>query len=217
MARPRSAEGRDTRQAILDAALDCFAERGYFGTSTREIARAVGVRESALYHHFDSKQAIFDALISQMGPGRVSQLVQLDVDQLVETLGARAMLRRMLDLILATFAIPSEQKLFRVILQEGGRMARQGVVNPLAAIGQVRQGLATLFARLVARKAIRKVDPATAAAMFMGPLMLLRILHLAHQPDFRALHADVDRIFDQLWESIKPLEAPARRRRKATS
>ena len=217
MARPAKAEGRDTRQAILDASLDLFAERGFHGTSMREIARAVGVRESALYHHFDSKQAIFQALLAQMGPGRVTQLLQLDVDQLVAAVGARGMLRRLLDLILATFAIPAEQKLFRVMLQEGARLAQQDGLQPLQALARVRAALARILQRLVELKAIRRVDPATTAALFMGPLMLLRVLHLAQRTDFKAFHTDLDALFDQLWESIKPLPAPTRARKAATS
>ncbi len=63
MGRPLRTEGRQTRQAILDAALKLFAENGYYGTSLRDIATAVGVRESALYHYFPGKEARFEALI----------------------------------------------------------------------------------------------------------------------------------------------------------
>ena len=64
MARPKNADGQRTRQAILDAALDLFAEKGFFGTSLRDVAGAVGVRESALYNYFPGKDALFDALLT---------------------------------------------------------------------------------------------------------------------------------------------------------
>jgi AcrR family transcriptional regulator len=61
-ARGRS-EGLPTRERILLEASNLFARRGYHGTSTREIARAVGVRQPSLFHHFPSKDAILQTLI----------------------------------------------------------------------------------------------------------------------------------------------------------
>ena len=52
-----------TRERILTAASRLFAERGYDGTSTRQIADAVGIRQPSLFHHFASKQAIMEALL----------------------------------------------------------------------------------------------------------------------------------------------------------
>ena len=52
-----------TRERILTEASRLFAERGYDGTSTRQIADAVGIRQPSLFHHFASKQAIMEALL----------------------------------------------------------------------------------------------------------------------------------------------------------
>lgn len=50
---------------ILDAALDCFAERGYEGTTIRHIAEAAGVTEGAIYRHYPTKEAVAQSLFSQ--------------------------------------------------------------------------------------------------------------------------------------------------------
>ena len=53
----------NTRQEILDAALELFSVQGYEATSISQLASAVGIRKASLYSHFESKQAILDALI----------------------------------------------------------------------------------------------------------------------------------------------------------
>ncbi len=53
----------DTRERILDVALELFTEQGYESTSLREITERVGVTKPALYYYFESKEAIFLALI----------------------------------------------------------------------------------------------------------------------------------------------------------
>lgn len=54
-----------TRERLLDAALARFSREGWGGTSIRDLARDVGIRESSVYKHFASKQAIFDALLER--------------------------------------------------------------------------------------------------------------------------------------------------------
>jgi AcrR family transcriptional regulator len=60
MARRLTAEER--RAAILEAAAPLFAERGFHGIRTAELARAAGVSEALLYKHFPSKEELYAAL-----------------------------------------------------------------------------------------------------------------------------------------------------------
>jgi AcrR family transcriptional regulator len=63
MARPKSATHDLKRDAILDIAAKCFAERSYPAATMNEIATACGTSKARLYHYYDSKDAIlFDLL-----------------------------------------------------------------------------------------------------------------------------------------------------------
>lgn len=53
----------NTKQEILDAALELFSVQGYEATSISQLAEAVGIRKASLYSHFENKQAILDALL----------------------------------------------------------------------------------------------------------------------------------------------------------
>lgn len=52
-----------TRSALLDAATELFAARGYPGTSLEDVASAARVTRGAVYHHFAGKQALFEAVL----------------------------------------------------------------------------------------------------------------------------------------------------------
>jgi AcrR family transcriptional regulator len=57
-----STEPKNTKERILDVALDLFTEKGFDKTSLREIAEQLGVTKAALYYHFASKEDILMAL-----------------------------------------------------------------------------------------------------------------------------------------------------------
>ena len=53
----------ERRQAIIEAAAGLFAEKGFRGVTTRELAQAVGVSEPVLYQHFQTKRDIYEAIV----------------------------------------------------------------------------------------------------------------------------------------------------------
>jgi TetR/AcrR family transcriptional regulator, regulator of cefoperazone and chloramphenicol sensitivity len=55
------ARGEETRQRIINAALQLFGERGYDGSSTRDIAAAAGVNAPALQYYFENKEGLYKA------------------------------------------------------------------------------------------------------------------------------------------------------------
>ena len=56
----------DTKERILDAALEMFSRNGYAGTNIRELSASLGLVKSGVYKHFESKEAIWNALLDKM-------------------------------------------------------------------------------------------------------------------------------------------------------
>lgn len=57
---------KDTKERILETALELFSRNGYAGTNVRELTAALGLVKSSMYKHFESKAAIWNALLDQM-------------------------------------------------------------------------------------------------------------------------------------------------------
>jgi AcrR family transcriptional regulator len=64
--RTQGERSESTRGALIEAARRLFATRGYAGVGTEEIVRAAGVTRGALYHHFDGKRELFEAVYEQL-------------------------------------------------------------------------------------------------------------------------------------------------------
>jgi AcrR family transcriptional regulator len=66
MAKRTAEDAAKTRTRILAEAQSLFAEQGYAGTSAREISAAAGVTVGAMFHHFDSKLALFQQVFEDL-------------------------------------------------------------------------------------------------------------------------------------------------------
>jgi AcrR family transcriptional regulator len=60
------------QRELLQIAADLFADRGYVATTVRDIADEAGILSGSLYHHFDSKESMIDAILSGFIDGTLS-------------------------------------------------------------------------------------------------------------------------------------------------
>lgn len=70
---------QNTKEKILLLALKLFSTKGFEGTSVRDIAREVGIRESSIYKHYKNKQAIFDSILAYMDSYYSEKMRTLDM------------------------------------------------------------------------------------------------------------------------------------------
>ena len=75
----------ERRQELMVAAQQLFYTKGYENTSVNDIIKAVGVSKGAFYHHFDSKTAVLEAIVTQIAEQVVANMQAIIAD---ETLSA---------------------------------------------------------------------------------------------------------------------------------
>lgn len=180
MGRPAKAEGRQTRVAILDAALELFAEKGYFGASLRDIAVRVGVRESALYNYFASKEALFIGLLESARENRTEQLAAYMAEPATDV---RSALERLTGLVLDYFSGHKQQLLFRVLQSDGMRLAKAGRLDVLERMTNGSASLREPMQRLIETRQLKAADPDALVVAFCGPLMMWRYCHALNPHD----------------------------------
>jgi len=179
----------DTKQRIIDEALTLFAIHGYNHVSVKQIAEAVGIRDSSIYKHFSSKQEIFDTIIetvsSQTGimykkikmPDRNNlspEYADMIIDQL-EQLCFEIFICYLQDKIISKF------RKMLTIEQYGNSQAWQlyhkiFIEEPLAYV-------ADLFQQFMEAGVLKKGVPEEMAFQFYSPLFLL-LYQYDHQPPY---------------------------------
>jgi len=112
MSPPRE-DQQNRKQHILEAAAVLFAERGYYKTTTADVARAVGVTQPYVFHFFKSKEELYLAVLEQAAKQiyHAFESVEAPPEKLKEALGeAFAKLleshRNEILLVMMSYAIP---------------------------------------------------------------------------------------------------------------
>ena len=98
MARPiKTASSPDYRAKIGTVAEALFAERGFDGTSIREIAEHAGATKALLYHYYDNKEALYQTLLEDAVSGVVTQIEAIAADGTEPETQLRAVIQVFID------------------------------------------------------------------------------------------------------------------------
>lgn len=155
----------ERRASIVKAAMRLFAERGFRGTTTRELAAAVGVTEPIIYEHFRTKSDLYTAIIDAMTAKPVQEIEQM-ITHVNTIQGDRDFLIHLGQCIVQfSLAEPSPVRLLLYSNLEG---------HELKDLFHERQAakffglIAGYLERRMAEGAMRSVDPLLAARAFFG-------------------------------------------------
>ena len=153
------------RDALLDAALAVFTERGFADASLTEISARHGGSKQTLYNYFSSKEGLFRALVAERAAMRFAPLLA----EFAKTETLSEGLRRLANAYLAQTTTPDALGMRRLIVAEGHKN-RVGAIFFEAGPGPFLDELAGLLSIHMGQGRLRRADPATAARHWVGLL-----------------------------------------------
>ena len=212
--RPAASDGRDAREALLDAAVTLFAERGVAATTAGDIASRAGVTPAMIHYYFRGREKLLDAVVDE----RLARFVgfvfatPLDPKASVGTTIA-AIAARIFD---AARQMPWMPQIWiREIAAEGGLLRERAVRHLPAA------GIAAFVDKIVAGQRRRLVAAGIEPRLVFVSMMGLTMFPLATQPIWRRLPGadaltldDLQRHATTLLSAGLAVRAPARTGRK---
>lgn len=165
---------KNTKQKILNATLNLIAEFGYNGTSVRKIAKAVGIRESAIYNHFKNKEEIFSSILQNLFSSPLDDFFTKKPPQIYAKEG-KSYLHEFAMSIKSLSFDQNYEKLFRIILVEliQNEKVRQMFLEKFFD-RNIKQ-LSNAFFIMMQEELIRSDDPMLMAQEFFAPLFYFRL------------------------------------------
>ena len=209
-AKRRRLTADERREAILQAALDVFARRGYHAASIDEIAQAAGISKALIYEHFPSKRELHVSLLE----AEVRVVFQRLVESAATGEPGEVRLRQGVDAFLGW--VEERGDAFRMLFRDAVEPEVAGVV------GRLQRQATTAIAELIAREPLgpRTRDPARdqtiemLAQLLSGAVQSLAIWWQENRDIPRDRLVDV--IMDFCWKGLERLRdeerAEARRR-----
>lgn len=171
----------DTKQKILEKALELFSESGYDSVSVGQIAEAVGIKAPSLYNHFQSKRAIFEAIVEATASQYEKDTDKIDIhvqnaaqDVPVFTeITEDALFEKVCQIF--DYSIRSEtiRRFRKMMTLEQFRSPELAALYSERYVERVVKYHAGIFRKLIAAGEIRGEDPETLAMMYVAPVITL--------------------------------------------
>lgn len=155
------------RDAVLTAGAAVFMEQGFGSASMDEVARRAAVSKATIYSHFESKHALFGAIVNGKCRAMIPAIEDAVLDERTPAETLTRIGRQFLDLLLSGEALP----LYRVVLAEAPRFPELGRAFYDAGPNRVAGALAAYLERLTARGLLDLPDARLAAEQFFGMVL----------------------------------------------
>jgi len=146
----------DNKQKIFDISIDLFSRFGYNGVSIRQIASKVGIKESSIYNHYNSKEAILDSILNYYIERMLAQDIPLDDASANLDVGFDHFYQMGLNAFAMQLKDEKISKITRIILIESYHNERINDFLKKSILEDAIKGWITLFELMKSKKLIRE-------------------------------------------------------------
>lgn len=204
----RLSKGSKTKDKILKTSLKLFSSKGYKATTVRDIAGAIGMKQSALYNHFKNKDEILETLIGNLTSSAIVTLFDNK-----EAQGLHKQGKSLLMSIATTFKLISfdaqNEALFKMLMQEIYKNERiREIYNEYFYQENVKK-LSGLFFTMMQDDMIKSSDPLLLANEFFSPLFFYQMQVSLLKLDKKSTSSIVsmfEKHVDYFWDNIKTVK-----------
>lgn len=198
-------KGSKTKDKILKHALKLFSSKGYKATTVRDIAGAIGIKQSALYNHFKNKDEILETLISNLTSSAIVTIFDDKESQELHKQG-----KSLLMSIATTFKLigfdSQNEALLKLLMQEIYRNERiREIYNEYFYQENVKK-LSGLFFAMMQDEMIKSSDPLLLANEFFSPLFFYQMQVSLLKLDKKSTSSVVslfEKHVDHFWDNVK--------------
>ncbi len=198
-------KGSKTKEKILKTSLKLFSTKGYASTTVRDIAGAMGIKQSALYNHFKSKDEILETLISDLTSSAIVTIFEDKDSQELYKQGKSVLMSIATIFKLLSFDAQNEA-LFKLLMQEIYRNERiREIYNEYFYQENVKK-LSGLFFMMMQNDMIKSSDPLLLANEFFSPLFFYQMQVSLLKLDKKSTSSVVslfEKHVDYFWDMIK--------------
>ena len=159
----------DRRRQIIGVAIQLFSQKGFRGTTTKEIAMAAGVNEAIIFRHFATKSELYSAIIDEKACARDIPALDAEIEKFAQLRNDRKMFERIALHILDTHE--QDEAFLRLLFYsalEGHELADLFFRNQVSERFRM---VSDYIKTRIAEGAFRKVDPMIAVRSFFGTIL----------------------------------------------
>ncbi len=198
-------EFKGTKKKIFDTALLLFAEQGYKATTMRQIAKSVGIQQSAIYNHFKNKEDILESAIERLSN---SHLINIFEDKEPKELykKGRLLLKNIANMFKLISYDTKTDLLFRFMMQELFNNEKLRYFYNEEFYQKSVKKLSAIFFMMMQEEMIIHTDPLLLANEFFSPLFFyqLQIVRLKADKKSTSVAATLfEKHVEFFWDRIK--------------